>query len=80
MEIEHALFSSDTSLLVLKNESCEHTANELPTFSPQKRNLEIGSSERLLPAFGTKNRILKNGSCERDLRYPVRQKRESAKL
>ena len=88
MEIEHALFSSDTllerwkaltnfawsfwrqiedSLLVLKNGSCEHTANDLLTFSPQKRNLEIGPSERLLPVFGTKNRILKNGSCERAL-------------
>ena len=37
---------------------CEHTTNYLPTFSPQKRNLEIGPSERLLPVFGTKNRIL----------------------
>ena len=37
-------------LLVLKNRSCERTTNDLPTFSPQKRNLEIGPSERLLPA------------------------------
>ena len=56
------------SLLVLKNGLCEHTTNDLPTFSPQKRNLEIGLSERLLPVFGTKNRILKNGSSERALR------------
>ena len=59
-QIEH-------SLLVLKNGSCEHTTNDLPTFLSQKRNLEIGPSERLLPVFGTKNRILKNGSCERAL-------------
>ena len=84
MDIEHALFSSDTLLeilkaptnfasfwrqievlLVLKNGSCEHTKNDLPTFSPQKQNLEIGPCERLLPVFGTKNRILTNGSCER---------------
>ena len=44
-----------------------HTTNDLPTFSPQKQNLEIGPSERLLPVFGTKNRILKNGSSERAL-------------
>ena len=54
-------------LLVLKNGSCEHTTNDLPTFSPQKRDLEIGPSERLLPIFGTKNRTLTNGSCERAL-------------
>ena len=41
------------------------TTNDLPTFSPQKRNLEIGPFEGLLPIFGTKNRILKIGSCER---------------
>ena len=84
MEIEHALFSSDTLLederhrqilhdrlgakskillSVLKNGSCEHTTNDLPTFSPQKQNLQIGPSKRLLPVFGTKNQILKNGSC-----------------
>ena len=55
----------EDSLSVLKNRSCEHITNDLPTFSPQKRNLEIGQSERLLPIFGTKNRILKIGSCER---------------
>ena len=58
----------EDSLLVLKNGSCEHTTNDLPTFSPQKRNLEIGPSECLLPIFGTKNRILKNWSCERAFR------------
>ena len=46
----------------------QHTTNDLPIFSPQKRNLEIGPSERLLPIFGTKDRILKIGSCERALR------------
>ena len=62
----------EDSLLVLKKGSCEHTTNDLPTFSPQKRNLEIGPSERLLPVFETKNRILKNGSSERALlqNYP----------
>ena len=55
-------------MLVLRSRSCEHITNDLPTFSLQKRNLEIGPSERLLPVFGTKNRILKNGSCERALR------------
>ena len=54
---------------VLKIGSREHTTNDLPTFLPQKRNLEIGSSERLLPIFGTKNRILKIGSCERAFTY-----------
>ena len=34
----------------------------------KKRNLEIGSSERLLPIFETENRILKIGSCARALR------------
>ena len=58
----------EDSLLVLQNGSCEHTANDLPTFSPQKRNLEIGPSERLLPVFETKNWILKNGLCERAFR------------
>ena len=47
-------------LLVPEIGSCEH----IPTFSPQKRNLEIGPSERLLPTFGTKDRILKIGSSE----------------
>ena len=51
-------------LLVLKTGSCEHTTNDLPTFSPQKRNIGIRLSEPLLPIFGTKNRILKIGSCE----------------
>ena len=57
----------EDSLLVLKNGSCEHTTNDLPTSLSQKRNLEIGigPSERLLPVFGTKNQILKNGSSER---------------
>ena len=55
-------------MLVLKNGSCEHTTNDIPTFSPQIRNLEIGPTERLLPVFGTKNRILKNGSSERTFR------------
>ena len=55
----------EDSLLVLKNGSCEHTTNDLPTFSQQKRNLEIEPSEHLLPVFGTKNGILKNGSSER---------------
>ena len=58
----------EDSLLVLKNGSCEHIANDLPIFSPQKRNLEIGKSEQLLPVFLTENRILKNGSSERALR------------
>ena len=58
----------EDSLSVLKNGSCEHTTNDLPTFSPQKRNLEIGLSERLLPVVGTKNRILKKRSSERALR------------
>ena len=58
----------EISLLVLENGSCEHTTNDLPTFSPQKRNLEIGPSERLLLIFGTNNRILKNRSCERAFR------------
>ena len=53
------------SLLVLKVGSCEHITNDIPTFSPRKRNLEIGPSERLLPVLGTKNRVLKIGSCER---------------
>ena len=52
----------EDSLLVMKIGSCEHTLNDLLTFSPQKRNLEIGPSESLLPVFGTKNRILKIGS------------------
>ena len=85
MEIEHALFSSDTlletwkvqtyfawsfwhqiedSLLVLKKKSCDHTTNDLLTFLPQKQNLEIRLSERLLPVFRTKNWILKNGSSD----------------
>ena len=51
-------------LSVLKIGWCEHITNELPTFSPQKLNLEIGPSERLLPIFSTKNRILKIGSRE----------------
>ena len=55
----------EDSLSVLKIGSCEHTTNDIPTFSPQKRNVEIGPSERLLLIFGTKNRILKIGSCER---------------
>ena len=55
------------------NGSCEHTANDLPTFSPQKRNLEIRPSERLLPVSETKNWILKNGSCERALRDMAKQ-------
>ena len=55
----------EDSLLVLEIGSYEHTTNDLPTFSPQKQNLEIRPSERLLPIFGTKNRILKIGSCER---------------
>ena len=58
----------EDSLLILKIGSCEHTTNNLPTFSPQKRNLEIGPSERLLPILWTKNRILKIGLCERALR------------
>ena len=53
------------SLSVLKIKSCEHTTNDLPKFSLQKWNLEIGPSERLLPIFGTKNPIPKIGSCER---------------
>ena len=57
----------EASLLVLKIGSREHATNELSTFSPQKRNLEIEPSERLLPIFGIKNRILKIGSCERAL-------------
>ena len=57
----------EDSLPVLKIESCEHTTNNIPTFSPQKRNLEIGPSERLLQIFGTKNRILNIWSCERAL-------------
>ena len=48
--------------------SCEYTTNDLPTFSPQKRNLEVGPSEFLLPIFGTKDRIFKIGSCERAFR------------
>ena len=48
----------EDSLLVLKIGSCEHTTNDLPTFSPQKQNLGIGLYERLLPIFGTTNRIL----------------------
>ena len=46
--------------LVPKFGLCEHIENDLPTFSPQKRNLEIGSSECLLPIIVTKNRILKS--------------------
>ena len=45
----------EDSLLVLRNELCEHTTNDLLTFSPQKQNLEIGLSERLLPVFRIKN-------------------------
>ena len=41
------------SLLVLKIGSCEQITNDLPTFSPQKRNLKIGPSERLLPRTET---------------------------
>ena len=41
----------EDSLSVLKNGSCEHTTNDLPTFSTQKRNLEIGPSERLSSIF-----------------------------
>ena len=52
----------EDSLLVLKNGSFEHTSNDLPTFSTEKWNLEIGPSEHLLPVFETKNWILKNGS------------------
>ena len=51
MKIEHALFSSDT--LLRKDER-----------RWQKRNLEIGSFERLRPVFRTKNRILETESCE----------------
>ena len=58
----------EDSLLVLKIGSCEHTTNDLPIFSPQKRNLKIGPSERLLAIFGTRNRILKIGSCERSFK------------
>ena len=58
----------EDSLSVLKIGSCEHTTNDLPTFSPQKQNLEIRPSEHLLPIVGTKNRILKIGSCELALR------------
>ena len=54
----------EDSLLNLKIGSCEHTTNDLPTFSPQKRNLEIGPSQLLLPIFGTNNGILEIGSCE----------------
>ena len=61
------LHQIEDSLLVLKIGSCEHTTNDLPIFSPQKRNLEMGPSERPLPIFGTKNWILKIGSCERAL-------------
>ena len=39
----------EDSLLVWKIGSCEHITNDLPTFSPQKRNLEIGPPECLLP-------------------------------
>ena len=48
-------------LLVLKIGSCEHTTNDIPTFWTQKRNLEIGAYERLLPIFGTQNRIVWTG-------------------
>ena len=60
----HGLFLRIRFLLVPKIGPCEHTANDLPTFSPQKRNLEIGPSGRLLPIFGTKNRIVGNGPSE----------------
>ena len=33
-----------SKLLVLKIGSCEHTTNDLPKFSPQIQNLEIGPS------------------------------------
>ena len=61
----------EDSLLVLKNGLCEHTTNDLHTFSPQKRNLEIGPSERLLPVFGTKNRLLKTDRVSGLLERPI---------
>ena len=51
----------EDSLLVLKIGSCEPTTNDLSTFSPRKKNLEIGRSERQFPILETKNRILKIG-------------------
>ena len=58
----------EDSLSVLKIGSSEHNTNDLPTSIPQKRHLEIGPFEHLLPIFGTKNRVLKIGSCERALK------------
>ena len=59
----------EDSLSVLKNGSCEHTTNDLLTFSSQKRNLGIGPSERLLPAvleakIGSLKTDRVNGSSE----------------